>query len=155
MAFQITRISTAYSTVYPEEATLQWHHMNIMASQMTRMSSVYSIVYPEEATLQWRHMNITAFQITRIATVYYTVYPEANQRQRQSSESRTFVRGIHWWPVDSLNKGPVTRKMFPFHDVIMDATGTTQLQLLSVSKVFASIAALWKYTTEHQCRVVN
>ena len=27
-------------------------------------------------------------------------------------------RGIHRWPVDSPNKGPVTRKMFPFDDVI-------------------------------------
>ena len=27
--------------------------------------------------------------------------------------------GIHRWPVDSLHKGPVTRKMFPFDDVIM------------------------------------
>ena len=29
------------------------------------------------------------------------------------------VRGIHRWPVNSLHKGPVTRKMFPFDDVIM------------------------------------
>ena len=27
--------------------------------------------------------------------------------------------GIHRWPVDSPHKGPVTRKMFPFDDVIM------------------------------------
>ena len=30
-----------------------------------------------------------------------------------------FVRGIHWWPVESPIKGPVTWKMFPFDDVIM------------------------------------
>ena len=29
------------------------------------------------------------------------------------------VRGIHRWPVNSLHKGPVTRKMFPFVDVLM------------------------------------
>ena len=29
------------------------------------------------------------------------------------------VRGIHRWPVNSPHKGPVTRKMFPFDDVIM------------------------------------
>ena len=28
--------------------------------------------------------------------------------------------GIHRWPVNSPHKGPVTRKMFPFDDVIMD-----------------------------------
>ena len=31
----------------------------------------------------------------------------------------TFLKGIHRWPVDSPHKGPVTRKMFPFDDVIM------------------------------------
>ena len=30
-----------------------------------------------------------------------------------------FVRGIHWWPVNSLHKGPEMEKMFPFDDVIM------------------------------------
>ena len=29
------------------------------------------------------------------------------------------VRGIHRWPVNSPHKGPVTRKMFPFTDVII------------------------------------
>ena len=30
-----------------------------------------------------------------------------------------FVRGIHRSPVNSTHKGPVTRKMFPFDDVIV------------------------------------
>ena len=30
-----------------------------------------------------------------------------------------FVQGIHWGPVNSPHKWPVTRKMFPFDDVIM------------------------------------
>ena len=30
-----------------------------------------------------------------------------------------FVRGIHRWPVNSLHKEPVTRKTFPFDDIIM------------------------------------
>ena len=29
------------------------------------------------------------------------------------------VRGIHRWPVNSPHKWPVTRKLFPFHNVIM------------------------------------
>ena len=31
-----------------------------------------------------------------------------------------FVRGIHQWTMNSLRKGPVTRKMFPFDEVIMN-----------------------------------
>ena len=43
-----------------------------------------------------------------------------NQRKHQSSASLAFVRGLHWWPLNSPHKGPVTRKMFPFDDVIME-----------------------------------
>ena len=32
--------------------------------------------------------------------------------------------GHHWWPMDSRHKGPVTRKMFPFDDVILCLTRT-------------------------------
>ena len=33
--------------------------------------------------------------------------------KNQSSASLAFVRGIRRWPVNSSNKGPVTRKMYP------------------------------------------
>ena len=45
----------------------------------------------------------------------------ADQRIHQSCASLAFVRGIHRWPVNSPPKGPVTRKMFPFDDVIMSS----------------------------------
>ena len=47
------------------------------------------------------------------------IYSGADQRKHQSSASLAFVRGIHRWPVNSPHKWPVTRKMFPFDDVIM------------------------------------
>ena len=59
-----------------------------------------------------------ASQITRPAIVYPTVYSGADQRKHQSSASLAFV-GIHRWPVNSPHKWSVTRKMFPFDDVIM------------------------------------
>ena len=37
--------------------------------------------------------------------------------------SLAFVQGIHRWPVNCLHKRPVTRKMFPFEDVIMVHVG--------------------------------
>ena len=64
-------------------------------------------------------MSAMASQITRLTIVYSTVYPGADQRKHQSSASLAFVGGIHRWPVNSPHKGPVTRKMFPFDDVIM------------------------------------
>ena len=51
--------------------------------------------------------------------VYSTVYSGPDQRKRQSTASLAFVRGIHRWPVNYPHKGPVTRRMFPFDDVIM------------------------------------
>ena len=66
-------------------------------------------------------MRAIASQITSLAIVYSTVYWGADQRKHQSSASLVFVRGIHRWPVNTPHKGPVTRKIFPFDDVIMVA----------------------------------
>ena len=40
-------------------------------------------------------------------------------KKTQSSASLAFVSGIHRWPVNSPHKGPVTRKMFLFDDIIV------------------------------------
>ena len=64
-------------------------------------------------------MGIMASQITSLTIVYSTLYSSTNQRKHQSSASLAFVWGIHRWPVNSPHKWPVTRKMFPFDDVIM------------------------------------
>ena len=64
-------------------------------------------------------MNTIPSQITSLTIVYLTVNSGIDQRKHQSSASLAFVRGIHRRPVNSPHKGPVTRKMFPFDDVIM------------------------------------
>ena len=64
-------------------------------------------------------MNTKASQITSVSIVYSTVCLGADQRKHQSSASLTFMSEIHRWPVNSPHKWPVTRKMFPFDDVIM------------------------------------
>ena len=58
-------------------------------------------------------------QITGVLIVYSTVCSGADQRKHQSSAWLVFVWGIYRWPVDSLHRGPVTRKMFLFDYVIM------------------------------------
>ena len=60
-----------------------------------------------------------ASQITSLTIVYSTFCSGPDQRKHQSSASLAFVEGIHRWPVNSPHKGPVTRKMFPFDDVIL------------------------------------
>ena len=64
-------------------------------------------------------MGAIASQITSLTIVYSTVYSGADQSKHQSPASLAFVWGIHRGPVNSPHKGPVTRKMFPFDDVIM------------------------------------
>ena len=64
-------------------------------------------------------MSAMTSQITSLTTVYSTVYSGADQRTHQCSASLAFVRGIHRLPVNSPHKWPVTRKMFPFDDVMM------------------------------------
>ena len=76
-------------------------------------------------------------QVTSESVVYSTVYI-ADQRKHISPESLVFVRGIHWSPMNSPDKGPVTRKMFPFDDVIIQR-GTN----------------LYCYRTTTQCCTIN
>ena len=64
-------------------------------------------------------ISATASQITNVSIVCSTVCSGADQRKNQISASLAFVRRINRWPVDSPHKGPVTRKIFPFDDVIM------------------------------------
>ena len=64
-------------------------------------------------------MNAVAPQITGISIVCPTVCSDVHQRKYQSSASLAFVWEIHQWRADSSNKEPVTRKRFPFDDVIM------------------------------------
>ena len=72
-------------------------------------------------------MDAIASQITSLTIVYSTVDSDADQREHQSSASLTFVRGIHRGPVNSPRKWPVTRKMFPFDDVIMQGIWSTYI----------------------------
>ena len=67
-------------------------------------------------------MDAMASQITNLTIVYSIVYSDTDQRKHQSSASLAFVQGIHWGPVNSPHKWPVTQKMFPFDDVIIETT---------------------------------
>ena len=104
-------------------------------------------------------MSTMASQITNLTIVYSTVYSGADQRKQQSPASLAFAWGIHRGPVNSPHKWPVTRKMFPFDDVIMagddhwlrrlscfmchsEAQITTWLILSNVSGVHVSVVTL-------------
>ena len=60
-----------------------------------------------------------ASQITSVTIVYSTVCSGVHHRKHQSSASLACVTEIQQWAVNFPHKGPVTRKMFPYDDVIM------------------------------------
>ena len=68
-------------------------------------------------------MGAIASQITSFTIVCPTVHSDADHRKHQSSASLAFVRRIHRVTVNSPHKWPVTRKIFPFDDVIMMIKG--------------------------------
>ena len=111
-----------------------WRHSNTMPcllhvfiTTLRKWSMVYCDTRLQYENWDWTHhfsikyviMGAIASQITSLTIVYSTVYSGADQRKHQSSASLAFVRGIHRGPVNSPHKWPVTRKMFPFDDVIM------------------------------------
>ena len=78
-----------------------------------------------------------ASQIPGISIIYSSLGSGADQRKHQSSVSLAFERGIHRWQVNSPHKGPVTRKMSPFDDVIMFILPLEGINLSCIPK--------WKY----------
>ena len=80
-------------------------------------------------------MGAIASQITSLTIVYSTVYSGADQKKYQSSASLAYVRGIHRWAVNSQHKSPVTRKMFPFDDVIMNCCSASEAILRNIYKI--------------------
>ena len=93
--------------------TLVWHHCDGLHRQFTLCCVLLSFHYNDVI------MGAIASQINSLTIVFSTVYLDTDQRKYQSSASLAFVRGIHRKPVNSPHKWPVTRRMFPFDDVIM------------------------------------
>ena len=78
-----------------------------------------------------------ASQITGVSIVCWTVGSNLNPRKHQFSPSLSYVRGIHRSLVNSPHKRPVTRKMFPFDDVIINVSGDGSTHMLPTHKVIA------------------
>ena len=110
---------------------------------------------PAANGIQVRHyyndviMTAMASQITSLAIVYPKVNSGADQSKHQSSASLAFVRGIPRWPVHSPHKWPVTRKMFPFDDVIMISLWSNQVVVPGNTdhdmETFSLGATAWSY----------
>ena len=125
MASQITSLIVVNSTVYTDAD--QRKHQS--SASLAFVGVIHR--WPMNSPHKWpvaRKMfpfddvivTAMASQITSLSIVYLIVYSGTDIRKHQSSASLAFVWGIHRWLVNSLHKGPITWKIFPFDDVIME-----------------------------------
>ena len=100
-----------------------WLDKLFILSSLFRLTETKTISKPQIAQPKAHYddviMTMLASQISSLPVVCSIVYSDVNQRKHQSSASLAFVREIHRGPVNFPHKWPVTRKMFPFDDVIM------------------------------------
>ena len=84
---------------------------------------LWSLLFALQRLEFWHYsgvmMGTMVSQITSLTIVYLTIYSGADQRKHRSFASLAYVWAFHWWPVNFPHKWPVTRKMFPYDDVIM------------------------------------
>ena len=107
--------------IYTKEAKVYRFRENLL--WIYDEDGYYSSLKVRHCKVQYHYrdviMSAMASKITSLTIVCSTVYSGVDQRKHQSSASLAFVWGIHRSPVTSPHKWTVTRKMFPFDDVIM------------------------------------
>ena len=92
------------------------NHLNTKGSNKS-----YSILSPcrRDPSLQWRHNRRDGVSNHQPNYCLLNCLFGRRWKKHRSSALLAFVRGIYRWPANSPHKGLVTRKMFPFDDVIM------------------------------------
>ena len=102
-------------------------------------------------------MGAMASQITSLTIVYSTVRSGPDQRKHQGPASLAFVWGIHRRPVNSPHKWPVTRKIFPFDDVIMTERDVPNQDSSRSNGHWAAypISKLWYIFTWHVIHIIS
>ena len=84
-------------------------------ADVDRVGVVAALGFP----LHWRHNGRDGVSNHQSHDCLLNRIFRRRSKKTSSSASLAFVRGNHRGPVNSPHKGPVTRKMFPFDDVIM------------------------------------
>ena len=81
---------------------------------------VHSMAYSVSLSLQWRHNGRGGVSNhRRLDCLLSRLFRRISKKTLKLRFTGLGEGRIHRWPMDSPHKGPVTRKMFPFDDVIM------------------------------------
>ena len=113
----------------PSELMLKYCQLGLEGNITVKFYSKFKTFHASENVVCKMVAILSPPQITNLTIVNSTVYSGADQRKYQSSASLAFVRGNHRRPVNSTHKGPVTRKMFPFDDVIMPSASEVTMKV--------------------------
>ena len=90
-------------------------------------------IYRSGSPLQWRHNERDDVSNRQPHDCLLNrLFSTGADHRHQSCALLDFVRGIYRWPVNSPHKEPVTRKMFPFDDVIMHREDIIMLPMVAV-----------------------
>ena len=134
--FEVYHLSNGRSA---EALVLMYSH----GKSAIEVETVDGYIYNES---KWHYndviMSMIASQITSLTFLYSTVYSGADQRKHQIFASLAFLWGIHRWPVNYPHKRPVTRKMFPFDDVIMSLISRGN-RPMDISMCNSCLISLW------------
>ena len=120
---------------------LFWHDNCYTPSQLVRDRLDVYVCVCVLFSLEWRHNERDGVSNRRCLECLLKRLFRRRSKKTSSSASLSFVRGIHWGPINSPHKGPVTRKMFPFDDVIMLALNITFDNWLT----YKCVSAIWDY----------
>ena len=95
-------------------------------------------------SLQWRHGGRDS--VSNHQRHDCLLNSDADQRKHKSCAQLAFMWGIHRWPGNSPHKWPLTRKMFPFEDIIMIGRQPSGLLLLTGSFSYSDNALYTRFT---------
>ena len=126
---------------------VEWHWSNCKITTLTLKYSALNVVghlcFPLLRPLLYWYITVMSHehhetQITGKMTVS-NVCLVSHIKKNERSHYWPFVTIIYRWPLKSPHKGPVTRKPFPFDDVIIICYGTLPISLRVLTNEFCSI----------------
>ena len=85
-------------------------------------------------TLLWRHTGRTGVSNHQSHDCLLKCSFRRRSKKTSKLHATGLCVGIHRWPVNSPHKWPVTRKMFPFDDVIMERCLSLDIGLLPAQR---------------------
>ena len=104
-------------TIHMQQFNHTWDNKNASFQSYLCGKGCYNVI-----SLQWRHNGCDGVSNHQPHGCLSIVYWDADQREHESSVPLAFVWGIHRLPVNSPHKWPVTRKIFPSDDVILQCS---------------------------------